>query len=323
MNIIEKSWYQRFGVSWLLLPLSGLFFCIAWLRRRLYARKLPQPISPPVIVVGNISVGGTGKTPFVLFVVEFLRDRGLSVGVISRGYGGQKQENPLLVEPQTQALVCGDEPKLIANRTGVPVVVCPNRNASIDYLKTHHQVDVIVSDDGMQHYKMPRTVEVCIVDSQRLFGNAFVLPAGPLREPKSRLNDVDLIVYNGGTETHHYQLECAGLYRVTDNTKISASIETAYLVSAIGNPERFEKSVKSMGIEVEGHVIHSDHHNFTADDFVRCGSGPIIMTEKDAVKCNQFAKDNWYYLRVNTVLNDNTIAKFEHILKNKEVLNGL
>ena len=282
MKFIERSWYRTFGVTWLLLPLSLLFYCVAKYRffrlRKLQARgDVPQ-----VIVVGNIAVGGTGKTPFTLFLVDFLIQKKLKVAVISRGYGGEVQTTPLLVNDSIRAEICGDEPKLIAQRCGIPVVVCPNRNLSIDYLKQTFKPDVIIADDGLQHYQMERAIELCIVDNTRKHGNQLVLPAGPLREPVSRLQDVDLTIFNGGDNAVSYQLEIDGIYRVMDNQKIDTLTEDVTLVSAIGNPKRFEQSVKSTDVQVLEHVIFDDHHNFVKEDFEQI-DGTVFMTEKDAV----------------------------------------
>lgn len=321
MNVIEKSWYQKFGISWLLLPLSGLFYLIALMRKWLYKRQQNEH-ELPVIVVGNIAVGGTGKTPFVLFITQYLIERGFKPGVISRGYGGEIQSSPLLVTSDISAKMCGDEPKLIAKRAQVPVVVSPNRNENIVFLQNHTDVDVIISDDGMQHYKMPRAVEVCIVDAKRMFGNRLVLPAGPLREPVSRLKEVDLTIYNGGNQANHYQLETDGIYRVKDNRPCEVAISKAHLVSAIGNPKRFEQSVQSLGIEVLEHSIFEDHHNYQATDFEHDSDNVIIMTEKDAVKCDGFAKDNWYYLRVSAKPSEAVLLELDNILKNKGIKHG-
>ncbi|MFH6953688.1 tetraacyldisaccharide 4'-kinase [Pseudoalteromonas sp. XMcav1-K] len=320
MNVIEKSWYQKFGITWLLLPLSALFYLITLYRFNRKRKLQLATDKPKVIVVGNIAVGGTGKTPFTLFLVDYLKQKGLSVAVISRGYGGQTQSQPLLVTEKVSPEVCGDEPKLIAVRTGEPVVVCPNRNLSIDYLKKHINPDVIIADDGLQHYQMARSIELCIVDGKRQFGNGFVMPAGPLREAKSRLKHVDLTITNGTAEDNGYQLIVDGIYRIIDGQKVSNLDSPVHLVSAIGNPSRFEQSVNEQNILVHGHTIFKDHHTYSESDFAAL-DGAILMTEKDAVKCQSFAKANWYYLKVTAKPTKQLVDNLDQLLIEKGIHN--
>ena len=202
MSKIEQSWYKPFGlITLLLLPLSALFWVVSSFRKYLYSAKILKPFEckTPVIVVGNISVGGNGKTPFVLWLYGHLTQQGLSVGIISRGYGGQSKNYPLLVTELVDAQQAGDEPVLLYHRLKCPIAVGPNRQHNIDLLENNYTLDVIISDDGMQHYKMPRSIECCIVDSERRFGNGFVMPAGPLRETTKRLQSVDIGIENGGS----------------------------------------------------------------------------------------------------------------------------
>src|SRR5690554_2329548 len=201
---LQRAWY-RAGVDWrlwLLLPLHGLFVMVSWLRQQLYRTGLLKPFKAPVpvIIIGNISVGGTGKTPVTQAVIQWLQQQGYCPAILSRGYGGQGPF-PQLVEVNSQAEMVGDEPRLLAARTQVPVVVGPNRGEAIQWLLEHHpKVDIIVSDDGLQHYALARDIEVVVVDGERGFGNGWRLPLGPLREPVSRLNRVDFIVQNGATK---------------------------------------------------------------------------------------------------------------------------
>ena len=238
----------------------------------------------------------------------------------SRGYGGQTQSQPLLVTDGISPEVCGDEPKLIAVRTGAPVVVCPNRNLSIDYLEKHINPDVIIADDGLQHYQMARAIELCIVDGKRQFGNGFVMPAGPLREAKSRLKHVDLTITNGTAEDSGYQLVVDGVYGIIDGQKVSNLDSPVHLVSAIGNPSRFEQSVNEQNILVHGHTIFKDHHTYSESDFAAL-DGAILMTEKDAVKCQSFAKANWYYLKVTAKPTKQLLDKLDQLLIEKGIHN--
>jgi tetraacyldisaccharide 4'-kinase len=258
--------------------------------------------------VGNISVGGNGKTPMVIWLCDYLSSIDKKVVVISRGYGGTSEHYPLAIEANSSPYMCGDEPVLIFQRTGCNVVVGPDRAANIKQAIAQFSPDIIVSDDGLQHYKMQRDIELCIVDSKRQFGNGFLMPAGPLRETKKRLNSIDLIIENGGDAQLNYQLNSAGLYRVIDNSKVSLTTadSSGIAVSAIGNPQRFEQSLSSAGVVIKQSAHFRDHHKYTEDDFLQFNNTNIFMTEKDAVKCRQFAKQNWYYLKVDAVLNTYT-----------------
>ncbi|MCK8125439.1 tetraacyldisaccharide 4'-kinase [Pseudoalteromonas sp. S1610] len=326
MSKIEQSWYKPFSlITLLLLPLSAIFGCVALVRKYCYEVGVFKPFvsNTPVIVVGNISVGGNGKTPFVLWLHDYLTAQGLSVGLISRGYGGQAAHYPLLVTANTTTLEAGDEPVLLFNRLRCPLVVGPNRQQNIEMLNHQFQLDVIISDDGMQHYKMARSIECCIVDSERKFGNGFLMPAGPLRETVSRLNSVDLVIENGSEHEFSYRLQPSIIKRVADNTEITTAIETAHAVSAIGNPQRFEASLKAQGIALLSTHHFRDHYAYTANDFAQFGEDCVLMTEKDAVKCRDFAKPNWYYLPVDAQPTAAVINTLNLLLKEKGIHHGL
>ena len=326
MSKIEQSWYKPFSlITLLLLPLSAIFGCVALVRKYCYEVGVFKPFvsNTPVIVVGNISVGGNGKTPFVLWLHDYLTAQGLSVGLISRGYGGQAAHYPLLVTANTTTLEAGDEPVLLFNRLRCPLVVGPNRQQNIEMLNHQFQLDVIISDDGMQHYKMARSIECCIVDSERKFGNGFLMPAGPLRETVSRLNSVDLVIENGSEHEFSYRLQPSIIKRVADNTEITTAIKSAHAVSAIGNPQRFEASLKAQGIALLSTHHFRDHYAYTANDFAQFGEDCVLMTEKDAVKCRDFAKPNWYYLPVDAQPTAAVINTLNLLLKEKGIHHGL
>jgi len=323
MNLIEKSWYQKRWftnpLTWALLPLSALFWFLSRFRRLLFKLSIKKTITSnvPVIVVGNISVGGNGKTPMVIWLCEYYKKLNKKVVVISRGYGGNSEYYPCEVDQHSSPYQCGDEPVLIAKRTHYPVIVGPNRVNNIKLAIDKHNPDVIISDDGMQHYKMGRHLELCIVDSKRQFGNGLLMPAGPLRETKNRLNSIDLVIENGGSAPFHYVLEQGGLYRVKDDKPAEFNDKdiSGIAVSAIGNPARFETSLMQANINVLDKQHFRDHHKFTKDDFVHDTKINIFMTEKDAVKCKAFAQDNWYYLKVDAKPNDKTQNKLVKLLK--------
>ncbi|TMO07298.1 tetraacyldisaccharide 4'-kinase [Pseudoalteromonas sp. S558] len=326
MNKVEHSWYKPVSViTLLLLPLSVLFWLISSIRKCLYKLGFLKQFKSktPIIVVGNISVGGNGKTPFVLWLFNYLTQQGLSVGIISRGYGGHANNYPLLVTDQVSTNEAGDEPILLYHRLKCPIAVGPNRQHSIELLERTYAPDVIISDDGMQHYKMARSIECCIVDSERKFGNGFLMPAGPLRETKKRLNSVDLVIENGGQSSSHYTLQTSPIRRVSGTKPVNSLITSAHAISAIGNPQRFENSLEAQGIRLLSTHHFRDHYAYTADDFSGFGDDNVVMTEKDAVKCGSFAKPNWYYLPVDAQPSDVVINTLNSLLKEKGILNGL
>ncbi|SFT40072.1 lipid-A-disaccharide kinase [Pseudoalteromonas sp. DSM 26666] len=326
MSKIEQSWYKPFSlITLLLLPLSAIFGCISLLRRYCYKFGFFKSFisKTPVIVVGNISVGGNGKTPFVLWLYDYLTAKGLSVGLISRGYGGQATHYPLLVTAQTTTREAGDEPVLLFNRLQCPLVVGPNRQHNIEKLNANFKLDVIISDDGMQHYKMARSIECCIVDSERKFGNGLLMPAGPLRETVSRLKSVDVVIENGSEDEFSYRLQPSVIKRVADNTDIATPLKAAHAVSAIGNPGRFEASLQAQGIKLLSTHHFRDHYAYSADDFAQFGDDCVLMTEKDAVKCRDFAKPNWYYLPVDAQPTAAVINTLNLLLKEKGIHHGL
>jgi len=323
MSFIEKMWYQKSWyinpLTWLLLPLSALFWLVSSFRKLLFKLKIKETVtsSVPVIVVGNISVGGNGKTPMVIWLCEYYKKLNKKVVVISRGYGGNSDYYPCEVNKNSSPYQCGDEPVLIAKRTGFPVIVGPNRVENIKQAIDKYKPEVIISDDGMQHYKMGRHLELCIVDSKRQFGNGLLMPSGPLRETQQRLKSIDLVIENGGNAPFHYILEQTGLYKVKDDTPATFSSDkvSGVAISAIGNPARFETSLLQANINIIDKQHYRDHHKFTENDFQRNSNINIFMTEKDAVKCKAFAKNNWYYLKVDAKPNVKTTEKLNELLK--------
>lgn len=321
---IERSWFRRVSlITLLLLPLTALYWLISHARRLGYRLGLftayRAPV--PVIVVGNISVGGNGKTPMTLYLAELLQQRGKRVGIISRGYGSHPPETPFVVTADTEPHQGGDEPVLLAKRSGCAVVIGGDRKASIEKLLALQSVDVILSDDGLQHYALERDIELCIVDAARRFGNGLLLPAGPLREGQGRLKSVDLVIYNGEQAGQaRYQLASSGLYGVADEQPLSPPFAKGVAISAIGNPERFEQSLQAIGVAISEAVHYRDHHHYQASDLTQFGEQAVYMTEKDAVKCRTFAHRQCYYLRVDAKANQVLETQLTTILKRKGVL---
>ncbi len=308
-------WYGHAGVLWLLWPLSLLVrLAVAWRRAR-RERGAPEL---PVIVVGNITVGGSGKTPLVLWLVDVLRRRGVRVGVISRGYGG-RGPFPLDVSADTSPSACGDEPALLARRAGVPVVVDPDRRRALARLQARG-VELAIADDGLQHYRLPRTVEIAVIDARRGLGNGQLLPVGPLREPASRLRTVDFVVANGAgadraaspaaTPAWPMQFRATAVRAVRDPARrvgveefMAAHGRRVPALAGIGDPARFFATLQSLGFDVDAHPF-PDHHAFTPADLAAIGRRPLLMTEKDAAKCAAFAGDDDWYLEIEACLPD-------------------
>ncbi len=303
---IESLWYDptRLPPLWLRM-LSGLYSMLASTRRGLYRRGIfkVESLPIPVIVVGNISVGGTGKTPLTIALVEALRARGWKPGVISRGYGASS-EGPMLVGDDALPGTVGDESCLIRQRTGVPIAVGRDRVAVARLLLAVARPDVLIADDGMQHYALLRNVEICVIDGQRRFGNGRLLPAGPLREPVSRLASVEFRVCNGeSAQADEVPMRLLGDHAVSlTNPALvqplhAFSGQRVHAVAAIGNPQRFFAALRSYGLDLVEHAF-ADHHRYVASDLAFADDLPIFLTEKDAVKCHAFARSNLWHVPV-------------------------
>ena len=314
MNWLERHWRGVTLPGLVLYPFSLLFRLAVALRRMLYrtgvwpAVKLPVP----VIVVGNITVGGTGKTPLVLWLVNFLRDRGMHPGIVSRGYGGQAAA-PQCVTGTSDPAVCGDEPVLLAQRSESPVWVGTDRAAAAQaLLRAHPECDVVVSDDGLQHYRLARNIEIAVVDGARGLGNGLMLPAGPLREPAARLTSVDAIVVNVSQAARvgfkavaaaafAMALKSRGFHNLLNPDHKAAPEQflnrRVHAVAGIGNPQGFFELLQRLGLTFTAHPF-PDHHAFKAGDLVFAEADFVIMTEKDAVKCRRFATEQQWVLRV-------------------------
>lgn len=317
---LQQRWYGSPGWLRLLAPFEWLFRVTTALRRLLYragvlrAEKMPVP----VIVVGNISVGGTGKTPVVIALCDALKRAGLRPGIVSRGYGAQPPQFPYRVEANSTAREAGDEPLLLALNTQCPVVIAPDRVAAARHLLASSECDVIVSDDGLQHLRLRRDIEWLVVDGARGFGNGHCLPVGPLREPRDRLTAVDAVLVNATSGTtapiglhphlHPFHLRPRAFVALDDGREVAPSLWSqprVHAVAGIGNPARFFDTLRALGLEVIEHAF-PDHHAFTTDDLAFADALPVVMTEKDAVKCVglEFGARACWYLAVEAVVPD-------------------
>lgn len=324
----NQVWYERKRPPVWLLPFEWLFIALSGLRRELYARNILRShrFDVPVVVIGNIAVGGTGKTPLVIHLAQQLIAAGRKPGIVSRGHGARLSE-PLLVRADDPASRAGDEPLLLQRESGAPVCIFPDRVRAVSHLLNNRDVDIVLCDDGLQHYALERDIEFVLLDGKRGVGNGHRLPAGPLREPVTRLETVDQVIVQGDRDVSFIdsrvrvdafmQLVPCALTRLHDGARLEIAgglpdelTKGVLAIAGIGNPQRFFASLAAIGIHAETRSF-PDHHSFTADDFTAARGRTVIMTAKDAVKCSAFAQRNWWYLDVKPVLEPDPV---EYIL---------
>ncbi len=313
MRLIEKVWFHQHSAKYilvpLLLPLTLIFWLLSLLRRIAYQCKLlpAHNISKPVIVVGNIGIGGNGKTPVVLWLINVCTKLGLKPGVISRGYGSNAPHYPYLLTPSSTVQESGDEPLMIYHRTQVPLSIGADRIQCAKQL-IDQGCNILIADDGLQHYRLKRDLELIVVDGKRRFGNGLLLPAGPLREGLWRLKTVDFVINNGkqkpkGSEIPMTLLPTSLVNCLTNDVVKTEQFllkhERVNAIAGIGSPARFFSTVQYLGFRISQKQGFIDHHNFTETDFSNFSEElPLFMTEKDAIKCKAFAKENWWYVPV-------------------------
>lgn len=324
-----KIWYQkkRHFITYLLMPFSWIYWFISQLRRfYLLKIKNQEKLDIPIIVIGNISLGGVGKTPLVCYLYQKLKEQGLTPGIVSRGYARQDLNDKIISE-KDNAKTVGDEPWMLYQRLKAPMAVATKRlNAVKLLIKNFPKVDIILSDDGLQHYKMPRDIEIVVIDGKRGLGNGLIFPAGPLRESVSRLKDVDFVIVNGelkdnklknkiNYKTMNLNPEILINLKTGEKRKVSQLVAKKIIaVSGIGNPKRFFQSLESLGYEVVEKAF-PDHYTFREEDLKLDKFLPIIMTEKDAVKCRSFAKEYMWYLEINAHLDHQLLNEMNKIIK--------
>ncbi len=306
----ESVWYGESLWTWPLLPLSWVYRLGVFVRR-FYWRWLHAPalLPAPVVVIGNLSVGGTGKTPLVIWLAKRLQNSGLKVGIVCRGYLGDKTQWPQEAVQNADPNDLGEEAVLLAAQTGCPVYAGPDRVDAVTQLCREHQLDVVISDDGMQHLALSRQVEVLVLDGERRYGNQHCLPAGPLREPQNRAARADMVIVHGEASKegeYRFDLQVLHLRRLIDGSTRPLSDlagKTVHAVCGIGNPSRFLESLADAGIDAVPHLFE-DHYRFQPDDLNFDGNTPVVMTPKDAVKCERFAQEMWYSLEVDVRLDE-------------------
>jgi tetraacyldisaccharide 4'-kinase len=318
---LQKAWFSKAKWVWVLSPLSLLFWGLSSCRRFLYSvgLKASYRANAKVIIVGNISVGGNGKTPLVIALASYLQEKGIKCGVLSRGYGGKQSQFPFKVEDDASAELVGDEPKLMAHRLSCPVVIDPKRARGAKYLCDAFSCDVIICDDGLQHYALQRDFEIVVMDARGI-GNGFLLPMGPLRETSKRLGKVDAIVVNSNdksptitalksvdyslmtlTPSRWVNLKTKEVKRsITPEERSEKMSRSVTAIAGIGDPKRFFSTLESMNVSVDETIGFPDHYQYTQNDIP---VGQVLMTEKDAVKIQAFAHDNCWYLEVEGQIN--------------------
>ncbi|MBQ0957065.1 tetraacyldisaccharide 4'-kinase [Serratia symbiotica] len=326
--MIDRIWSGSSLLYLILLPLSWLYGLVSTLIRLSYRCGLRKswraPV--PVVIVGNLTAGGNGKTPIVIWLVEQLQQRGYRVGVVSRGYGGKSAVYPLVLSQNTSPREAGDEPVLIYQRTGAPMAIAPKRSDAIQALLQQHQLDVVITDDGLQHYALQRDFELVVIDGVRRFGNGWWLPAGPMRERAARLNSVDACVANGGVAQEGeitMRLRAREAVNMLSGERCPvAELTHVVAVAGIGHPPRFFAMLEKLGTDVEQEVAFADHQKYqlaSLSALTPVGQ-TLLMTEKDAVKCHAFAQPNWWYLPVDAVLPsveaEQLLKKIENLLSN-------
>ncbi|WP_339522115.1 tetraacyldisaccharide 4'-kinase [Pseudomonas sp. EA_35y_Pfl2_R111] len=321
---LTAAWYTGHPALGLLRPLEWLYRVVVQRKRARFlagdGNIYRAPV--PVVVVGNITVGGTGKTPMILWLIEHCRRQGLRVGVVSRGYGAQPPQLPWRVQADQAASVAGDEPLLIVQRSGVPLMIDPDRGRAVAALLAAEPLDLVLSDDGLQHYRLARDLELVLIDAARGLGNRRCLPAGPLREPVERLQAVDALLYNGAPS------DPQGAYGFTLQPRALVNLRSAqqhplshfpagqalHAVAGIGNPQRFFNTLEGLHWRPVAHAF-ADHAPYSAELLNFSPELPVLMTEKDAVKCRAFAADDWWYLAVDAEPSAAFVAWFDQQLQ--------
>ncbi len=312
----------------LFLPIAFLVYLIAEFRRALYKIGILKTTHFDVvtIVVGNIFVGGVGKTPLVILLASYFSANGYNVGIVSRGYGANSKLFPRLLQKDDSAGEVGDEPLLIARRTKCPVVIDPNRVNAVRYLLSKTNVDIVIADDGLQHFALGRDIDILVEQANQEYGNRFIMPAGPLRESLRHRSKVDLIIENRISEkAHYFSLSSTKLFALeglaATNEKLALDLDRfqgaeVNAIAGIAHPEKFFSLLEANGIIVNRHRF-ADHHSYRFEDFKFEKKIPIVMTEKDAVKCSSLELDDAWYVRIEVETDKDFMRKLDKMVKAK------
>lgn len=305
---LENAWYGHTSLTLLLRPLTWLFIAVVILRRLAYRYKIFKSIKlpVPVIVIGNLTVGGTGKTPLVIWIANYLKRAGYKPGIVSRGYGGKAKRWPQQVRPDADPIMVGDEAVVISRRTKCPMAVGPDRVAAGQALLKYADIDILLSDDGLQHYRLERDIEIMVIDGIRRFGNGYCLPAGPLRELTSRKHEVDFLITNGIAAQGEYPMKYLGARAINmlsgeEWTLDEFKHKPVIAIAGIGNPDKFFNFLRAAGLRINS-IAFADHFPYTQETLPTDDEQIVLMTEKDAVKCQRFARSGWWYLPVDVEL---------------------
>lgn len=320
---LNNIWYKGANVPLRYVLLTSVFSLLSSIRRKLYKVGVlkSHKIKCPVVIVGNITVGGVGKTPFVIWLVNQLQAKGYKVGVVSRGYGGKREHEPLLVIPQTSAKASGDEALLIAKHTEAPVYVGKNRVKAAKQLLVDYKVDVIISDDGLQHYALNRDLELVLIDAKYGLGNEKLLPSGPLREPRDRLKSVDRVIFKGKRlDSHYFHYKPLLVYALGDTRK-QKKIESfrnqkINALAGIAHPDSFFNMLADQGLAVIKHPL-DDHQNLNATHFKFNDDYPVFITEKDAVKCEGMNLKNVWVVVLKLEVKKETAVDILELIESK------
>ncbi|MGH8282661.1 MAG: tetraacyldisaccharide 4'-kinase [Gammaproteobacteria bacterium] len=329
-----QRWYGSRPI-WFFIPLAGVFAALTALRRWAYKRGILETarLRAPVIVVGNITVGGTGKTPFVIWLAQALTVQGYQPGIITRGYGGKSERWPLLVTPATDPVLAGDEAVLLARHTHLPVMAGPDRVKAAQRLQTETNVDVIISDDGLQHYHLPRAVDIIMLDGRRGFGNFWLLPAGPLRESTVRVNEVDFVICKTDSPatasmppgTLVMRMVLKSVVRLADGSSMPLtkfSSQRVHAVAGIGHPQQFFAALGRHGLLVDGRAL-PDHAEFSEGDLLFNDNLQVLMTEKDAVKCRNLKLPHHWYVTADAQFSEDDATRIVRFVRKRLLAAGV
>ncbi len=329
-----RRWYGQRPI-WFFIPLAGMFAALTAVRRWCYRhgilRVVELPI--PIIVVGNITVGGTGKTPFVIWLAQALQKHGYRPGIITRGYGGQSKQWPLAVTPQTDPTLAGDEAVLLAQRTQVPVMAGPNRVQAAQNLLKENPVNVIISDDGLQHYRLARALSVILLDGRRCLGNGWRLPAGPLRESAARLKEADFVICKMDSAVHAalpagalaLRLSLEHAVKISDGSSLPLTEfagRQVHAVAGIGHPQQFFDALGKYGLRVDGRAL-PDHAELSEADLTFGDDTPVLMTEKDAVKCRDLRLPRHWYVPASVEFAEEDAARILNSVRRQLMSQGV